>query len=557
VSKISLRDYQQVAVTEVRAEFRAKNSPVLFVLPTGGGKTYTFSYIASNAADKGRSVCIIVHRKELLLQASASLQALGIEHGLISPHFTPNPRALVQVASVDTLLSRLKTRSYEFDLLIFDEAHHVVDGNKWGRAYDLLGKPPMLGVTATPVRTDGKGLGEHAGGVFKAMVLGPSVAELIERGMLLNPIVYTSLEVPDLKGVKRDAAGDYNAKQLAAAVDKPKITGSAVAQYTKICPGVRAIVFCSSIEHARHVCAEFNAAGYLFDLLVGAPEMSDAERTAVNKKLRNGLLHGACTVDLVSEGYDLPDLECCIMLRPTASEALFLQQAGRVMRPSQGKTTCYLLDHVGNVGALIDGGFKRKHGLPNEVREWTLDGRKKKKKGPKEVDEETIEIKQCPQCFVAHMPAPVCPSCGFEYPITGARSIEHIDGELHQVTEDMQAKLRQQQRSAQSAAKSVDDMMRQLGYSRTRAEAIVRAREEKAELRTSLIFDLQDWRRKTGQDPVVTFGVYLSDLKQYKPKALKELRERFDQHRQAYTDGRIEPMRGDLFPPTGGQEAAF
>ncbi len=580
MSKISLRDYQDVAVTDIRSAFRSKQSPVLFVLPTGGGKTYTFSDIAANAADKGRSVCIIVHRKELLLQASASLTSLGIEHGLISPHFTPNPFALVQVASVDTLLVRLKTprveaaraalaagqqiddfaknllKMYDFGLLIFDEAHHVVDGNKWGRCYELLNKPPMLGVTATPVRTDGKGLGEHAGGVFKVMVQGPPVAELIQRGMLLNPVVYTSLEVPDLSGIHKNKDGEYNAKELAARVDKPKITGSAVAHYTKICPGVRAIVFCSSVEHAKHVAAEFNAAGYRFDLLVGEPEMKDAERTSVNQRLRSGELQGACTVDLVSEGYDLPDLECCIMLRPTASEALFLQQVGRVMRPSDGKTTCWLLDHVGNVGALIDGGFKRKHGLPNEVREWTLDGRKKKKKGPKEDDDEAIEIKQCPKCFVAHMPAATCPACGFEYPAS-ARQIEQVEGELHQVTEAMQERQRQQQRSAQSAAKSVEDMMQQLGYSRGRAEAIVKARAEKAELRTALIFDLRDWSAKTGQGFHV-FGVqYLSDLKSYKPKALQELRARFDAHREAYAAGRTAPLRGELFSQPSGQEAAF
>lgn len=542
-SNISLRDYQETAVGEIRIEFRNGNSPVLFVLPTGGGKTYTFSYIAANAADKGRAVCIIVHRKELLLQASASLTNLGIDHGLISPDFTPKPRAMVQVASVDTLLQRLKRQSYKFGLLIFDEAHHVVEGNKWGRVYEQLGKPAMLGVTATPVRTDGKGLGEHAGGVFKAMVLGPSVVELIRRGMLIDPKVYASPVVPELEGLKVNRDGDYNLQDLAAVVDKPRITGSAVEHYGKICPGRRAIVFCSSIEHAKHVAEQFNAAGYRFDLLVGAPHMSDAERTSVNKRLRRGEIHGACTVDLVSEGYDLPDLECCIMLRPTASEALFLQQVGRVMRPSQGKTECFLLDHVANVGALHNGEFKRKHGLPNEERDWTLDGRKKKKrKKDDEPEEPKIDIKQCPECFTTHEASPACPNCGFEYPTKGARSLEQVDGHLQQITAEMQAKLAEQQRlrqlSAQAAAKSVEDMMAQLGYSRGRAEAIVKAREEKAAIRVALIKDLQDWHRETGQSPIDTFGIYLSDLKAYKPKALKELRERFDAHRTAHRIGR-------------------
>ena len=566
---ISLRDYQQVAVNEVRLEFRRGNTPVLFVLPTGGGKTYTFSYIAFSAAEKARKVCIIVHRKELLLQASASLTALGIDHGLISPDFTPKPRALVQVASVDTLLQRLKRQAYHFDLLIFDEAHHVVDGNKWGRVYEQLGKPAMLGVTATPVRTDGKGLGDHAGGVFKAMVLGPSVVELIARGMLINPKVYASPVVPELDDLKVNRDGDYNLQDLAARVDKPRITGSAVLHYSKICPGARAIVFCTSIEHAKHVAAEFNQAGYRFDLLVGAPHMSDAERTAVNKRLRRGEIHGACTVDLVSEGYDLPDLECCIMLRPTASEALFLQQVGRVMRPSPGKTTCYLLDHVANVGALMDGEFKRKHGLPNEEREWTLDGRKKKKrKKDEEPEEPKVDIKQCPECFTTHEAAPTCPTCGFTYPVKGARSLEQVEGELQQITPEMQERLRQQeqarQRSAQAAAKSVEDMMDQLGYSRGRAEAIVKAREEKAAIRVDLIKDMQDWQKKTGQSPQQLFGIYLSDLKAYKPKALRDLRERFDAHRREHLGARpgddagfAEFLQQTLISQPSGNEAAF
>lgn len=565
-SNIKLRDYQEVAVGEIRVEFRQGNTPVLFVLPTGGGKTYTFSYIAASASDKGRAVCIIVHRKELLLQASASLTALGIDHGLISPDFTPKRHAMVQVASVDTLLQRLKKQSYKFGLLIFDEAHHVVAGNKWGRVYEQLGMPHMLGVTATPVRTDGKGLGEHAGGVFKAMVLGPSVVDLIARGMLINPKVFASPIVPEIGDLKTNRDGDYNLQELAARVDKPRITGSAVAHYSKICPGSRAIVFCSSIEHAKHVAAEFNLAGYRFELLVGAPHMSDSERTAVNKRLRRGEIHGACTVDLVSEGYDLPDLEACIMLRPTASEALFLQQVGRVMRPSPGKTTCYLLDHVANVGTLVDGEFKRKHGLPNEARDWTLDGRKKKKKGPKELEEPKIDIKQCPECFTAHEAAPVCPGCGFEYPAK-TRSLEQVDGELAEITAEMQERMKAQQRSAQASAKSVDDMMAQLGYSRGRAEAIVKAREEKAAIRGALFDDLQAWHKKTGQAPHQVVGCYLSDLKMMKPKALKELRDRFDAHRLAHLGARpgddvgfAEHLQQTLLPNDSqprGDEAAF
>lgn len=499
--------------------------------------TYTFSAIAASAAEKNRRVCIIVHRKELLLQASASLTSLGIEHGLISPFFTPDPHRLVQVASVDTLLQRLKKRAFKFDLLIFDEAHHVVDGNKWGRAYDQLGRPPMLGVTATPVRTDGKGLGDHAGGLFKVMVLGPSVADLIGRGMLVNPIVYTSLEVPDFSDLKTNKDGEYNLQDLAVKVDKPRITGDAVDHYNRICPGSKAIVFCASIEHAKHVREAFNGAGYRFELLVGSPEMSDAERTAINKALRRGDIHGACTVDLVSEGYDLPDLETCIMLRPTASEALFLQQVGRVMRPSDSKRGCWLLDHVGNIGQVVDGTFKRKHGLPGEEREWTLDGRKKKGKSKRKEEETGIELKQCPQCFVVQAPAACCVTCGFEFPSPGKRAPQQVEGQLHQVTDELAAKSIEQRR-AQAVTRTVEDMMHKLGYSRGRAEAIVRARAEKERAQNEFQDALMRFRDESGMQPIEVIGMYISDMRKLKPKQLAELRAQFDVRAKAYRDAR-------------------
>lgn len=536
MSKIKLRDYQETAVQEIRLAFRAKANPVLFVLPTGGGKTFTFSYISAGSAEKSRRVVIIVHRKELLLQASGSLRALGIEHGMISPHFTPDPHKLVQVASVDTLLIRLKKKPMKFDLVIFDEAHHCIADNKWGRAWEMLGRPLMLGVTATPVRTDGKGLGEHAGGLFKSMVLGPSITELIDRGMLVNPEVYTSLEMPDLSGLRKDKDGEYSRAALAERVDKPKITGSAVQHYTQICPGAKAIVFCSSVEHARHVRDEFNAAGYRFELLVGAPAMTDGERTSVNRRLRKGEINGACTVDLVSEGYDLPDLECCIMLRPTASEALYLQQVGRVMRPSESKRGCWLLDHVGNVGRMVDGVFKLKHGFPNQEREWTLDGRVKKK-GRKKDEEKTLDLNQCPKCWMVHAPAPTCPGCGYTYPETGGRELEQVDGELHRITPEMEEQIKRDNAIKQGRARTIDDMVNNLGYSEARAKKILEAREQKEAAQKSLIADLQSWRDQTGQTALEILGVPMMGIKALKPKALNELRVKFDQHRASYESG--------------------
>lgn len=533
MAAIALRDYQEDGVAGIRAAFREKQYPVLFVLPTGGGKTYTFCYIASAAANKGNRVIIIVHRKELLLQASKSLRALGIDHGLISPHFTESPHKMIQVASIDTLMIRLKKwpEKYKFTLAVYDEGHHATAKNKWGIVHELLGMPISLLVTATPQRGDGIGLGAGQGGICKTMVMGPSPAELIQRGMLLNPTVYTCNEPPDFSGLKVNKDGDFNAQDLAERTDKPKITGSAVAHYKEICPGARAIVFCTNIKHATNVVNEFNAAGFKFALLVGEPAMSDAERTSVNKALASGELDGACTVDLVSEGYDLPDLACCIMLRRTESVSLFLQQVGRIMRPAPGKTMAYLLDHVANTGIMKNGGFVRKHGLPSDVREWSLEGRKKRGKKPVEDD---ITLKQCPKCYHVFEPEPNCPKCGHDMR-PKERGLEQVDGKLEMVTAEMAAQQEQaaraQQRAEQASAKTVDEMVGTLGYKRGRAEAIVKARQEKQELRDGLIADLRAWHTTTGQAPLATFGVAISDIRMLKPAGLKDLRARFEEHR--------------------------
>lgn len=524
-TKIKLRPYQDEAVREIRVEFRTHKA-VLFVLPCGGGKTFTFSYIADSASSKGRNVIILVHRKELLLQASGSLTSLIIQHGMISPHFTPSPLDKVQVASVDTLINRVKKRKYKCDLLIIDEAHHVTENNKWGTVYEALGKPPVLGVTATPIRSDGIGLGVTAGGIFEVMVEGPSISQLIAEGHLVPAKVYGTLEQPDMTGVRKNKDGDWNQKQLAERTNKPSITGDAVAHFKRICPGARAIVYCTNIKHAKDVVAEFNAAGFCFALLVGAPEMSDAERTEVNRGMRTGKYQGAVTVDLVSEGYDLPELECCIMLRKTESEGLFIQQALRPGRPAPGKKFFYLLDHVGNVGSVIDGEFVVKHGLPDMDREWSLEGRPKKSRGESEPEK---QYRQCPKCYDVHIAKGLlCPGtlpsgepCDHEFR-PGARKIEAGDGELQQITEEMAEQIRQQARREQGQADSVAALMA-LGHSQRRAEKIIEARREKDALREELISLSRDWTNLTGKMPVHQFGFTMHDIRVVmKPKALKE-----------------------------------
>lgn len=545
---IALRSYQIQAQDDVRAAMRLAQA-VLLVLSTGAGKTVIFSDIARKAALKGKRILILAHRDTLIKQASAKLREYGVEHGIIMAGFTPSLYKLVQVASVQTLVRRLDKTRHDFDLIIIDEAH-LSAAKSYQTIVAKWPKAKLLGVTGSPIRLDSKGLGRHAGGMYDTMVTGISIRELIDQGFLVRPTVFASrtrLSVDHVKTI----AGDFESKALAEVMDKPVITGSAIDEYKRVCPGVPAVAWCVNVKHAEHVASQFNAAGIPALALKG--EDDPVERGRALAALSSGQIKVVTFAMLLVEGVDCPAIGCVIMLRPTMSLASYLQVIGRGLRPifASGMP----LDTVDQRHAAIAAGPKgpkcfvldhadlwSRHGFADDIREWSLDGPKKKKGKKKDQDDaQALKIKQCPECFLVHETAPACPSCGHVYPAV-ARGPEHVDGELQEITQEMReamaVKERAKQRSAQAAAKSVEDMMQQLGYSQKRAEAIVKHREEKAAIRGSLIVDLQDWQKKTGQRPIDTFGLYISDLKSMKPKALKELRERFDKHRLEYLGAR-------------------
>lgn len=523
--KIALRQYQQVAVEQIRGEFGAGRKAVLFVLPCGGGKTYTFSYIAEQAALRGNRVLILQHRKELIRQSSCSLASLGVRHRVVSPpdkiadlrrvHVARlgqpfiDQHANVAVASVQTLTRRMDWLA-EFDpaLVIIDESHHSL-ASQWMRIIQAMPRARFLGVTATPCRTDGQGLGD----VFDAMVVGPTMRELIDEAALVMPRVFAPPVKFSLDGV-HTSGGDYNAKELAQVIDQPTITGDAVEHYRKLAPGRPAIVFCASIKHANHVCAEFCAAGFNFKVVTG--DMEDDERDAGINGLAEGTVQGIVTVDIAGEGVDIPVAEVGIMLRATQSESLYIQQAGRVLRPAPGKEFGILLDHVGNV---------LRHGMPDADREWSLKGRKKRSKG--EAREMLPRVLQCPQCYHAHDPRPTCPSCGFAY---DAKMFQprQVAGELRELEISAEEMERRAERIAQGKAKSLDQLIA-MGMSRSRAQHIVAARVEKETLQNELRDLLIKWARNTGRGISQTWGFALADVREMKPKALRENIERVSQ----------------------------
>lgn len=462
---IKLRDYQSDLVSKIRTSYQAGKKAVLAVAPTGAGKTVIFSHIAASVAARGKRVIVLVHRVELLRQTSAALSKSGVDHSLINPKFTPDYRKSVQVASVQTLVKRLHMMPKP-DLIVVDECHHANAGS-WRKIIAEFPTAHVLGVTATPIRGDGTGLGVDAGGVFDDLVEGPQVPWLISKGYLVKPVVYAPMERLDLKGIKV-VRGDYDQTELAKAVDKPKITGDAVQHYKRLCPGAPAVVFCVSIAHAMHVADEFRGAGFRAYPVDGS--MEDDIRKRILGGLGNGSVDVVCSCDLISEGTDIPAIGCAILLRPTQSTGLFLQQVGRALRTCEGKDRAIILDHVGNV--LV-------HGLPEEFREWSLEGeiKKKKKKGDKQ--EVKVQVRQCEKCFVMHEPAPVCPSCGFIYSVK--QPIQE-EGELRQMTAEEEIIVKRNRNKEVAKAGTLEELnaiAKARGYKPGWATYIWQSREKK------------------------------------------------------------------------------
>lgn len=526
---IQLRPYQTAAVNGVRAAYAAGKRAPLLVLPTGGGKTTIFSYVTSSASSKGRCVYLLAHRAELVKQIAMTLARFGTRHRIVATgpiirqvqveQFKAHglslvdPRANVVVASVQTLVKRLDADLPIPDIIVIDEAHHLTMDSTWGKIVNAFPGAKLLPVTATPCRLDGKGLGAGAGGFADDLVMGPTMRELIEAGFLSPYRIFAPPNALDLTGV-RTRAGDYAKEQLAEAVDKPGITGDAVEHYTRLAAGKRAVAFCVSVAHAQHVANEFLGAGIPAEFLDGT--LDALERDRIIKRFEAGTTLVLTSCDIISEGFDLPAIEAAILLRPTQSLSLYIQQVGRALRVFPGKREAIILDHV---GAVIT------HGLPDEEREWSLDGVRKGKRGePKPQDAPDVKITTCPKCFTIHLPAPNCPTCGHVYPAQ-ERKVEQADGQLVELGADQMEAMRRQKRAMQGKAQSVEELVAQ-GIGRVRAMKILQAREAKAALVGQIMDAIEAHRQATGQGPWQAFGVTLGDIRAMKPKQLKEFADR-------------------------------
>jgi superfamily II DNA or RNA helicase len=453
---MQLRPYQINAVDDIRQAFKDAFKAVMLVLCTGAGKTVIFSYISKNASEKNKTVWILVHRVELLRQTSAALTRFGVKHGLVNPQFSPDPFQKVQVASVQTMIKRMD-KFPKPDMIVIDECHHSIS-KTYRTIIDANPQAIILGVTATPCRSDGTGL-DH---IFDKIIVGPQISELIDLGYLVKPKVYAPAQKIDFSAVNI-VRGDYDAKQVTELLDKPSITGDAVEHYIRYASGRPAVAFCTSIAHAEHVAEAFRNRGYRFYSVDGT--MDDETRKRLLDGLGDGSIDGICSCDLISEGTDIPAIGCAILLRPTQSLSLYIQQIGRALRTQDGKTNAIILDHVGNV--IV-------HGFPTIDREWSLEGSKRTKKS---MSEANIRVFQCTECFAVHEPAPECPECGFVYPVLeNSRTPEQIDGELKELDEAM---VKKQKSTEVAKARTFEDLLeieKERGYKRGWARNMIRFR---------------------------------------------------------------------------------
>ena len=422
------------------------------------------AYMIASAIAKGNKVLFLVHLRELIDQTSSKLDVFDVKHGFIASGYPTNDERC-QLAMIQSFSRWIDKIDFVPDLIIVDEFHHSCS-KQYQKVIERFPSAKLVGLTATPIRLDGKGLGMFA----DVLVQGPDVKQLMADGFLNSYEYYSVPSKLDLSKVKI-ARGDYDQKELERALDESRVIGDCVAHYQKYLAGKKAIVFCARIKHSLEVVAQFEAAGISAAHLDG--KMSKAERLTTINKFRLGEIKVLCNCSLISEGFDVPDCDGVIMLRPTKSLGLYLQMVGRGLRVSADKTI--VLDHVGNY---------KEHGLPCDKREWVLT-EKKVKSG-------NVSVSLCQECF-AVFSGSKCGACGSER-ITKIKEIKSkpvIPVELIQVTmngstisiEKKKGSFKQSEvNQLLRLCKSNEDIYRlanQLGYERGWAYNRINARQKR------------------------------------------------------------------------------
>jgi superfamily II DNA or RNA helicase len=418
---IELFDFQKTLVDDFDRALEKGFRRPLIVCPTGGGKTVVASHLIKEWLGNSRRVLFVAHRDELLLQAKAKLKKFGIDAGIIKAGRDKDarPQALCQVASIQTLYSRcLRDGSTQdpppAELVFIDETHRVRSMTYMKLVEEYAGSV-ITGLTATPCRYDARGLGN----VYDVMLQGPTVPELIEQNYLCKLRIFAP-PPPDLRGVGT-AQGDYIINQLSDRMNDEKLIGDFVLHWLRHAERRKTVVYAVDVKHSVHLMQELrNSEIKAAHIDASTPQ---DEREQILEQLRSGEIEVVSNCMILVEGYDLPDMGCIGICRPTKSLGLHLQMCGRGLRTAPGKENVIILDHAGNMA---------RHGRPDDVITWTL-----------ETDQHAINKKhearlreypenpwvECKQCGEQRMRGEPCPNCGY-HPMPPARAVDVIDADL-------------------------------------------------------------------------------------------------------------------------------
>lgn len=430
---MKLRPYQEKLHDDIYDAWDAGASVVMAQLPTGGGKTVTFSHIV---AEEPRPSIVMAHRQELICQMSVALGREGVRHRVFGPdklsrlcsaaHMEElkrdyiNPQALQSVASVQSLAVWKGDQAYFNSLALWvgDEGHHYLKDNQFGKVVTELFPEKARGllVTATPGRADGKGLGRHHDGLADVLVQGPSPAWMIKSGYLSKYKIYAPPSTFNRDALHVTASGEFSATEVKAETRRSTVIGDIVEHYCKHALGKLGLTFADSIENAVIICERFRAAGVPAEVLTG--KTPDALRVSVLKRFRARQVMQIISVQLIDEGFDCPGVEVVSDGAATASLGRYLQRFGRALRVMVGKEYALYFDHVGNT----------KHGLPDSARRWSLNRRDRQERSkPNDV----MPVHTCPACTATYERClPACPYCGHKIEPMGRSLPAQVEGDL-------------------------------------------------------------------------------------------------------------------------------
>ena len=394
-----LRPYQIALVDDLTAAAHEGHRRLMLQSFMGSGKTCIAADIIRHATSNNKRCIFLAPRREIIWQTVKKLEGAGVECGVMQAGEPYDYSQKAIVASIQTFYSWVMRRNVikkpNADLVVIDEAHHIQGSKTWQKIAEAYPNAFILGMSATPVSKTGKGLGAY----FDKMECGPTVKELTDQGYLV-PVRYYCPSLPDLQKV-HVRQGDYVEGELEEAMNRPKLVGEICENFARICPDRQALVFASGIKHSIHLANEFNSLGVKAAHVDGDTPSEDRDK--IIEKYRAKEIQVLTNCSVYAEGTDIPEIGCLIFARPTKSLVLYLQVAGRALRPAPGKKNCVFLDHS---GVLYE------HGLIDQDWQWQLeylDGEigtamKRKKKKAKPIT--------CLKCKCVYESRLDCPNCG-------------------------------------------------------------------------------------------------------------------------------------------------